>query len=500
MKISTRLILSICTLLILTSVGMGYVSVRDERFQLMSEVRAEAGTLASILATTFKYYHMDDQHQRIGELIHAVMPHGQDINNLLINIYDSQGDLMDFSFEHGITKIAPHKRRELSGILTGDREEFIQDGSSEYFSVISPIINSGGELQGAVEILLSLDQINKNLAGFVRKFIIFVLLTAFLLGVLIYFISRWSISRPIAKLQETAEKLGHGDLGLRIGKSGVQELDDLIEEFNRMAYNIEQQNKAKEQLFAEKINLERKLRHTDKLASIGQLASGLAHEIGTPLNVISGRAEHLLGKIPAEHPGTGNLKSIIRQSERITKTMQQLLAFSRKPAAHFDKITLEKVIHEAFSLCQLRQRKTHPHVTIELSLSENSMMADEDGMRQLFVNLMFNSFHVLQAGGTIRITSTGDAQNTQKLLVVYEDDGPGIAPDIGDRIFDPFFTTKDVGDGTGLGLYMVANIVQEHQGRITVDTDFDTGARIIFQFPRFPVTPDAQVEKVSTEG
>lgn len=492
MKISTRLFLYISALLILTSVGLGYISVRDERFHLMSEMRSQTRTLASILATTFKYYHMGDQRQRIGELIHAVMPQGQNVNNLLINIYGRQGQLMDFSFEHGIKHTSPHKSKELGEMLTGSREKLIKDGSFEYFSVIRPIRNNVGELQGAVEILFCLDQINNKLAGLIQKFIVFILLTASLLGVVIYLISRWSISLPIARLKETAEKLGHGDLGLRIEKSGVTELDDLTEEFNRMAYNIEQQHRKREQLFAEKINLEKTLRHTDKLASIGQLASGLAHEIGTPLNVISGRAEHLLHKLAADHPGTRNLQTIIRQSERITKTMQQLLAFSRKPAAHFNEVCLEKIIKEAFSLCQLKQRSSHPQIKIELDLLEENMMADDDGLRQLFVNLMLNSFHVLQTGGTIRVTSTADRQNTEEIIITYEDNGPGIGPDTRERIFDPFFTTKDVGEGTGLGLYMVTNIVQEHQGRIALDAGFDPGVRFIIHFPRAPITQKVQ--------
>ncbi|MCK5069600.1 MAG: hypothetical protein KAR01_03630, partial [Desulfocapsa sp.] len=99
MKISTRFFLYIATLLILTSVGLGVISVRDERSHLMNEVRGQARTLAKILATTFKYYHVGDRSQRIGELIHAVIPHGQENNNLLINIYNQKGQLMDFSFE-----------------------------------------------------------------------------------------------------------------------------------------------------------------------------------------------------------------------------------------------------------------------------------------------------------------------------------------------------------------------------------------------------------------
>ena len=93
----------------MTSVGLGYIFVRDERFHLMSETRAQARTLAKILAATFKYYHMGNRYQRIGELIHAVMPHGQNVNNMLLNIYDRQGQLMDFSFEHGTNRIVPRK-------------------------------------------------------------------------------------------------------------------------------------------------------------------------------------------------------------------------------------------------------------------------------------------------------------------------------------------------------------------------------------------------------
>ncbi len=104
MRISTRFFLYISTLLILTSVGFGVLSVHDERSHLMNEVRGQTRTLAKILATTFKYYRVGDRPQRIGELIHAVMPHGQENSKLLINIYDQHGQLRDFSFEHGINK------------------------------------------------------------------------------------------------------------------------------------------------------------------------------------------------------------------------------------------------------------------------------------------------------------------------------------------------------------------------------------------------------------
>ena len=482
MKISTRLFLSISTLLLLTSVGLGYLSVRDERFHQVNEVRRQARTLANTLATTFKYYHMG--YQQMGELIHSVIPIGRESSNLRINMYDRQGQLLDFSFEHGIDEKISRMNKGSVDLAKEPSERIITDGDQAYFSVISPILTSSGRLQGGVEVLISLERINKNMAGLVNKFIVFILLTASLLGILIYLVTRWSILLPVARLKEASEKLGHGDLGLRIEKSGASELDDLIKEFNRMAHNIEQQHNRQKELFTEKITLEQSLRHTDKLASIGQLTSGLAHEIGTPLNVISGRAEHLLKSFAEEHPAVKNLTIIINQSERIAKTMQQLLAFSRKPAAHFTEVNLEKVIEEAFSLCLMKQRRTDPQVEIELDLQEQEILADEDGLRQLFVNLILNSFHASPNGGTIQVGSSLNNTPLGELIITYEDDGAGIPLDNRDRVFDPFFTTKDIGEGTGLGLFLVANIVEEHQGHITLESTSTTGTKFIICFPQ----------------
>lgn len=444
-----------------------------------------ARTLGRTLAATFKYYHMEDQHQRLGELVHAVLPHEDHIENLLLNIYDRNGRRINLNFEHGTDRKSLIRGRELGASFPGKREQIIKNGAHEYFSVASPIMNNNGEFQGTVEVLLSLDSVNNTLAALMRKFIAFILLTSLLLGVLIYLVSRWSISLPISRLKEASKKLGHGDLRLRIQKSGVTELDDLIEEFNRMALNIERQNSKRDALFQEKISLERGLRHQDKLASIGQLASGLAHEIGTPLNVIIGRAEYILQQADGDHPDARDLKIIIRQAERIARIMQRMLAFSRKSIAQYKQVSPGKIIDEAFSLCQLKRRSGSPQIELVIENSNHYFMADEDGLRQLFVNLMLNSFHVMPDGGQIRIRIEHDSASADRdeIVIVYEDNGPGIASELHARLFDPFFTTKEIGEGTGLGLYMVANIIQEHQGSIVLDGEFKGGARFVIRLP-----------------
>ncbi len=501
MKIATRLFLYIATLIVLASIAFGYLSIRDERRHLMDGAKMTARTLSRTLAATFKYYYMEDQHQRLGELVHAVISHDEHVENLLLNIYDRNGQPISLSFEHGSDRRSLWQGLVASESLSRKGEQIINNGGHAYFSVTSPILNSRNEFQGTVEVLLSLDGVNNTVSALMRKFVLFTLLTSLLLGILLYLLSRWSISLPIARLKGAAKKLGHGDLRRRMEKSGVKELDDLIDEFNRMAVNIEHQNSRRDALFTEKLNLERGLRHQDKLASIGQLTTGLAHEIGTPLNVISGRAEHLLQKLSGEHPRAArNLKTIIRQAERIIAVMQQMLAFSRKSRAEFKIVSLEEVVREAFSLCQLQQRTGVSTISLELDLEVEYLVGDGDGLRQLFVNLMLNSFHAMNSGGIIGIRSEEDIGSSDEVKIVYGDTGPGVPPGLRDRIFDPFFTTKEVGEGTGLGLYMVSSIVQEHQGRIVLDSNPAVGACFILHLPHRPVAIDTSNEALETQG
>ncbi|HEB74915.1 MAG TPA: HAMP domain-containing histidine kinase, partial [Nitrospirae bacterium] len=117
-------------------------------------------------------------------------------------------------------------------------------------------------------------------------------------------------------------------------------------------------------------------------------------------------------------------------------------------------------------------------------LSVSSFFGDEDGLRQLFVNLMLNSLHAMRDGGRMTIRSSEELDDTRGFVVIcFEDDGPGIPPELRPRVFDPFFTTKDVGEGTGLGLFIVANIVQEHGGTIEIDESREGGVRFIMRFP-----------------
>ncbi|OQW32638.1 MAG: hypothetical protein A4E19_04545 [Nitrospira sp. SG-bin1] len=231
---------------------------------------------------------------------------------------------------------------------------------------------------------------------------------------------------------------------------------------------------------SERIRLQDQLRKTERIAELGTLASGMAHEIGTPMNVILGRAEYLMDRV-TEEPVKKGLQTIVTQVERITRVMNQLLAFARRKPPVRAPHLLKDIVEDGLEL--FRERLAKNGVVVELSLDIDCprVLADPDQMSQVFINLVMNAVHAMPDGGTLRI-GLGPEKQTVKLTV--GDTGHGIPKDVVRKIFEPFFTTKDFGQGTGLGLTVVKGIIEEHQGSITVESEEGKGTTFTILLPQ----------------
>lgn len=479
MRIATRIFLYLFTLIATASVILGYVSIQDERDHLLSGVRSEARLMARSLAAVLRFYHPGAPAVDLDRLLADIAPRNWSTPPML-RFYARDGAPIGIACAQCNPLPLPHKRIDLAALDEGGREEFLEGGREQYFSIIVPVRGVGDSQQGALEVVLPLRQVNQALAGTTRRFLFFTVALTAGLGAVIILIARWSISQPLHRLIGAARRLGGGDLALRIEPSGVVDLDQLGDELNRMASGLEEQHRTREEFYRQKLELERGLRHADKLASLGQLTSGLAHEIGTPLNVISGRAEQLLSRMAQSDPGRKGLESIIRQSEQIVELIERLLAFSRKDVKCWEEVDLKALVRETLNLCRMRFPRGGFAVDLELDLAVPCMTADSNAMRQLFVNLMLNAIQAMGGRGRIRVTSVMAGEEMQ---IVLEDNGPGIPAELRERVFEPFFTSKDVGEGTGLGLYIAANIVEDHQGNIRVEDRPGGGARFVMTFP-----------------
>lgn len=232
----------------------------------------------------------------------------------------------------------------------------------------------------------------------------------------------------------------------------------------------------------ERRQAQEQLRRTERLAELGTLASGMAHEIGTPMNVIMGRAEHMMQRTTDERIKKG-LQVIVTQVERITKIMNQLLSMARRRPSERRPADLRRIVDDCLEVLQERLRKHRIHVVKEYDAQAAQAVVDSDQMSQVLLNLLLNADHAMAEGGTLRLGLRSDADGAHVILSV-SDTGHGIPQEILSKIFTPFFTTKEVGKGTGLGLTVVHGIIEEHGGAIAVESDVGKGTTFTITLPR----------------
>ena len=232
----------------------------------------------------------------------------------------------------------------------------------------------------------------------------------------------------------------------------------------------------------EKRNLQRQIIQSEKLSAVGELTAGLAHEIGTPLNIISGRAEYLLSLVGKDMKIAKDLKIIINQIDRITSLIQQLLKFTRSEKREVKPININSVIKDTINLLETKLDKSKINIKTNFSAGIPLIHGDENQLQQVFVNLLINAIHAMANGGEIKITTQPDVKN-HKILVTVKDTGCGIPEENLSRIFDPFFTTKEIGKGTGLGLAVTYGIIKDHGGDIEVSSEVNNGSEFTVRLP-----------------
>jgi signal transduction histidine kinase len=230
------------------------------------------------------------------------------------------------------------------------------------------------------------------------------------------------------------------------------------------------------------------LRHADRLNVIGTLATGIAHEIGTPLNVISGSAE--LVPDARNRQELEELSGVIRdQTQRISSIIRHLLDFGRRAGAKVTTLDLNEVARSCSSLLLPIARKQSSEIALAASTTAVMVHGNPSELQQVLSNLILNALQAMPSGGTVSleigVVSRPDARGKPHAFgaVFVADTGQGIAPADLPRIFDPFFTTKGVGEGTGLGLSVSYGIVRDHAGSIEVDSVVGRGSRFTLLLP-----------------
>jgi two-component system, NtrC family, sensor kinase len=303
------------------------------------------------------------------------------------------------------------------------------------------------------------------------------------------------VGRPLALLRDKARRAGAGDFSTPLVLLQHDEMGELAAEINAMCDRIAEANHRAADETAARIAALEQLRHSERLATVGQLAAGVAHEIGTPLNVVSARAELLVAGGVAASDVVGNGRIILEQADRMTRIVQQLLDFSRRRGPEMGLANLEQVVRRTLDLISPAAERAHVRVECAASGPIFARL-DQGQIQQVLANVLMNGIQAMPGGGRLRVglgvrrarRPAAAAAEADYLCVTVDDEGCGIARENLPRVFEPFFTTKGLGEGTGLGLAVAHGIIAEHGGWIEVESEVGKGSRFSIFLPR-PAEP-----------
>jgi two-component system NtrC family sensor kinase len=357
------------------------------------------------------------------------------------------------------------------------------DSSDQDFLVTRvPVRARDGALLGAVEIAESLAVREDFVRSNVSSTLLATLAMVGFSGFVVLVMGVWLVGRPLNLLAGKAKRIGRGDLSGPLVFEQRDEIGQLGQEVNAMCERLSEANARSEADTSARIHAIEQLRHADRLITVGRLAAGIAHELGTPLNVIAGRVKMLRRGNVEPETSSEYLASVAEQAERMTAIIRQLLDFAGRRDPRAAATDLHSIARSIQRLVEPIARKHN--VEVELSSEGRAMaLGDPVQLEQVLSNLVVNGIHACTTGGKVQIacgtelaSENGSAEAAKRAYLRVSDDGHGMDEETQARIFEPFFTTKDIGQGTGLGLSVAHGIVLENGGSILVSSSKGQGS------------------------
>jgi hypothetical protein len=285
------------------------------------------------------------------------------------------------------------------------------------------------------------------------------------------------VNTPLSKLTDVMKKVEQGDLNARVALQGKDEMGRLADNLNAM---IEKLHAAKNE--AEQYH-QALVQRADRMASIGELASGIAHEVRNPLAGIQGAIQILAQGFSKEDARRQVTDEIQKQIYKMERLVRELLDYAKPVATHYVLTNIHEVIDGVLSFF-MTQRGKPGNFSVEKRYFSPmpQTMVDPSSMEQAFLNIILNAYKAMPQGGTLTIrTELLNGDRPEEVRVVFEDTGVGIPEQNLSRIFNPFFSTRP--DGTGLGLSITKNIIEQHGGTIVAQSQVNRGTRFIITLP-----------------
>lgn len=302
-----------------------------------------------------------------------------------------------------------------------------------------------------------------------------------LVGLVIVFIAAVSgvvVSRkftgPLETLSAAVRKIGKGNFEVNVDIQSRDEVGQLSHSFNDMANELRERERSLK-------TAQLALVQSEKMAAVGTLSAGLAHEVKNPLSAVLGYAQLSLRKLTQPEIIKKHLETIENETRRCNEIISNLMQFSRQEKGEFSDVSVNEVIRKSVGIVEHQLGLNDVHVNMSLAPDIPEIIGNPNQLQQVLMNLAINSQQAMAPdGGTVDIVTSSD---DDKVYISVSDTGPGISEDVGKKIFEPFFTTKAAGEGTGLGLSVTYGIIQDHKGDIRVERAESGGARFVIELP-----------------
>jgi two-component system, NtrC family, sensor kinase len=362
-------------------------------------------------------------------------------------------------------------------------------------SIINEIILSLVVLMIAATALISITAIwTSQLQGIEQGYIPVILvayITLFALVIAVFgtmFLRNYLI-KPLRKMMDAMDKVSRGDFNFTVELETNNELGQLASGFNRMAEELARRQSSMESQVTELAAINSELTRardqliiSEKLASVGKLAAGVAHEIGNPLSIINGYLEMVAKSPRLEGREQDMLARMDGELKRINQIIRELIDYARPPVGELQLVDVNTVIEETLKL--METQKGFSKITTELALAPDLPMikARPNQLKQVFVNLMLNALDAMDEGGALGLKTYGGADGAGEVVAEIRDTGAGIPKENLSKIFDPFFTTKEPGKGVGLGLSISIKLIELMNGRIEVLSEPGKGSTFRLRF------------------
>lgn len=434
---------------------------------------------------------------------------GDGLKSLIVNVWQNSGEFQAIQVIKNLNEnqsdilirwiwfddllndpfIPPEKKQLLLSILKRRQTTFLEvkhpDGS--YLHTFVPVQIDYLKL-GAIELSESLAPRNRYVATTVFNAAFLIIALLVLNGLVLWLLGLKMVGRPLQRLVAKTQRISDGDLAADLALKGHDELATLADAINQMCEHL---SAAREKVRLEtekRIAALEQLRHSERLATVGRLSSGIAHELGTPLNVVAGRAKMIATESLSPQENIEFAAIIHEQAERMTKIIRQLLDFSRRRAPQRSSVSIASIFAQIRDMLTPIAGKSN----VEIVLNENSSLPavelDQGQIQQVLINLVMNAIQAMPHGGRVELSAALDddaakAPNDKKVVITVTDSGEGISQEDLEHVFEPFFTTKEIGVGTGLGLSIVYGIIEEHGGHIAVKSEPGKGTSFTITLP-----------------